>query len=389
MIKNYTIVLVLSFSGLFSMAQIPPGYYTPANGLTCQPLKTALNNIITAGQVALSYGNLDNVQMPIVDTIRTDDGSTFMLWDIYSNNNSGPEPFMLNSSQSPTGGFCGGTTPGTEGICWNKEHTFPRSWFRLSGSSYEQPTEADLFLVRPTDAKINGRRANYPYSTVTSATYQFPTPGQYAGYPIPPNPVLDKLGTSNATGVIIPIAFEPAAAVKGDIARSYFYILTRYQNELSNWMSLNTGSGIEKVVDGANTIYPSFNLPYLAMMYNWHIADPVDAKESRRNDLVYSQQSNRNPFIDHPEYVALTWQCTGVIPVTVTDFAGVKNNETILLKWYATRETTFRQFEIERSTDGNNFNNVGQVAGQNLADYSFVDNDLARKAYRLLPFKNG
>lgn len=356
----------------------PTGYYDAVNGLTCQNLKTGLRNIITTGHIALSYGSLDNIQMPVVDTIRSDNGSSSIIWDVYSNNPVGPEPFTYNSSQNPAGGFCGGSSPSSEGSCWNKEHTFPRSWFKLTGSSYQQPTEADLFLVRPTDAKINSNRGNIPYSTVGSAGYQFPTAGAYPGYPMPPNPILDKIGASNYPGVTTPSAFEPHDGVKGDIARGYFYILTRYQNELSNWVSLNSGTGLSTVADGTTGggLYPSFQLSYLQMMYTWHNLDPVDIKESNRNDLVYSQQNNRNPYIDRPEYVALVWQCTGVLPVTIIDFTAQKNSESVYLKWYASYETSFKQYEIERSVNGRYFQKIGEVAGRNLADYSFTDYNL-------------
>lgn len=371
------LLLFFSVSVFFSIGQgIPNGYYDPATGLNCQDLKNALSTIITTGQVQLVYGQLDDFQIPVVDTIRKDDGSGFIIWDIYSNNKTGPEPFTFNTSQSPAGGFCGSTTPATEGVCWNKEHTFPRSWFKLIDGTSAVPTVADLFNVRPTDSKINSRRASYPYSTISSPSYQFPTAGMYPGYPMPPNPVLDKVGPSSAAGITIAAAFEPNDYVKGDIARNYFYMVTRYQNDLSNWVTLNNATGIEKVIDAANTMYPSFHIPYLQMLYNWHINDPVDARESNRNNLVYSQQNNRNPFIDFPQYVNLVWQCTGVIPVTVFDFAAIKNTESILLKWYATYETKFKQYNIERSTDGTNFNKIGELTGRNLSNYVFNDNNL-------------
>jgi len=367
---------------------IPVGYYNAAAGLNCQQLKTALRNIIATGHIALSYSSIDDIQMPIVDTIRSDDGLSSIIWDIYSNNNSGPEPFTFSSAQNPTGGFCGGTTPGTEGGCWNKEHSFPRSWFKLSGSAYQQPTESDLFIVRPTDSKINGNRGNIPYSTVSTTTYQFPTAGAYPGYPMPPNPVLDKIGVSNYSGVTATSAFEPNDAVKGDIARAYFYIVTRYENELSNWVTLNGANGVSTVVDGTTNggIYPSFQTNYLKMMNSWNNLDPVDAKEINRNNLIYSQQNNRNPYIDHPEYVALVWQCTGVLPVTIIDFTASKLSESVLLKWYATYETNFKLYQVERSTDGIIFNSIGEVTGKNWANYSFMDNALPANAtlyYRL------
>ena len=359
---------------------IPAGYYNAAAGLTCANLKTALSTIITAGQTTLSYSSLDNTQIPVADTTRSDDGLRSIIWDIYSNNATGPEPFEFNSSQAPVGGFCGGTTPSTPGVCWNKEHTFPQSWF---GST--SPAVADLFIVRPTDETINGKRANYPYSIVGgSTTYKFPTTtSTYPGVPI-----LDKLGPSTATGVTASVAFEPSDAVKGDLARSYFYILTRYQSNLSTWSTAYSGSGVNTVIDGTTGggLYPSFQLPYLTMMYNWHVLDPVDARESNFNDLVYSQQNNRNPYIDHPEYVAQVFQCTGAVPVTLLDFTAQKNSSYVLLKWYATFEASFRQYDVERSTDGISFNKIGEVAGQNLANYFFSDNNLPKNAllyYRL------
>ncbi len=364
--------MFFTLSVFFSIGQgIPPGYYDAAAGLNCQNLKTALSNIISTGQSTLIYSQLDNIQMPIVDTIRTDDGTDFMIWDIYSNNNTGPEPYIFNSSQIYPGGFCGSVTPTADGLCWNKEHTFPKAWF---SSAY--PAYADLFIVRPTDYRLNAKRVSAPYAKVSSQTYQFPAAGVYPGYPMPPNPILDKLGPSSATDVIIPVAWEPSDAIKGDLARAYFYILTRYQNDLLTWVTANTGSGVEKVVDAANTLYPSFNLPYLKMLYSWHINDPVDAKEINRNNLVYTQQNNRNPYVDHPEYVFGVWQCTGVIPVTIIDFTAQKNNETVQINWHASFETNFKQYNIERSTDGIIFNKIGEVAGNNLPGYTFTDHNL-------------
>jgi hypothetical protein len=113
-------------------------------------------------------------------------------------------------------------------------------------------------------------------------------------------------------------------------------------------------------------------------MVKWHYEDPVSQKEIDRNNAIYYQsgQSNRNPFVDHPEYVYLVWQCAGVVPVTLIDFVSVKQNEAVLLKWYATQETNFRKYEVERSTDATNFFKIGEVAGRNLANYSFTDNNL-------------
>ena len=49
------------------------------------------------------------------------------------------------------------------------------------------------------------------------------------------------------------------------------------------------------------------------MRTEWHINDPVSQKEIDRNNGIYGIQNNRNPFIDHPEYVAIVWE--GAMPV--------------------------------------------------------------------------
>jgi hypothetical protein len=159
---------------------------------------------------------------------------------------------------------------------------------------------------------------------------------------------------------------------------------TRYEDQVisQNWAAnveanpamLTTG----EEPDAAKRRLQIYENWFLQTMFKWHSEDPVSQKEIDRNNAVYYQsgQSNRNPFVDHPEYVYLVWQCAGVVPVTITAFVGTKQNESVLLKWFATQETNFRHFEIERSSDATNFYKIGEVAGRNLANYSFTDNNL-------------
>ena len=77
----------------------------------------------------------------------------------------------------------------------------------------------------------------------------------------------------------------------GDIARSYFYLSTAYWNK---WdccdTDQNDGSDMKTWMED--------------VMRSWHAADPVDDAERNRNEEIYSNwQENRNPFIDHPEWV--------------------------------------------------------------------------------------
>ena len=99
--------------------------------------------------------------------------------------------------------------------------------------------------------------------------------------------------------------FEPNDEVKGDIARAYFYMVTCYENKISNW---NSSANASYVFDG-NT-YPGLTQWCLDMMMRWSELDPVDDIEIARNNVIAAKQ-NRNPFIDYPgleEYIWGEWQ---------------------------------------------------------------------------------
>ena len=247
------VLLVLTSFGLW--AQIPNGYYNNANGKTGDELKVALHNIIK-GHHVVSYNGLLNA------FAYTDCKPNGKIWDIYS-----------NFEYSLSTGLCGDYEH--EGDCWNREHTWPQSWFN------EQTTpRSDLFHVYPTDGYVNGQRSNYPYGEVNNPIY---TSGNGS-----------KLGpcvTSGYSGRV----FEPIDEYKGDIARGYFYMSVRYYGEDSEWGT----SGMTN---------KSEILPWaMTMLLRWSDEDPVSDKEIARNNAVYGYQNNRNPFIDHPEYARMIW----------------------------------------------------------------------------------
>lgn len=346
---------------------IPAGYYTPADGLTCQPLKTALKTIITNGYSNIGYDGLWTAYQ------YTDlKPSTNLIWDIYTddNNPAVPETYNFVFSTNQCGNYSG------EGSCYNREHTTPKSWFNDASPMY-----SDIIQLLPTDGYVNNARGNFPYGEVTSANYTS----------------IDnqsKRGTGSNFGYSGTV-FQPFAAFRGDVARISLYMATRYEDLIisQNWAGnaeaapamLTAG---EEGFDAARRRLQVYNTWYLKTMFKWINEDPVSQKEIDRNNAIYYQsgQHNRNPFVDHPEYAALIWECTGVLPVTITDFVAQKQNESVLLKWYATMETNFKTYEIERSLDANGFYKIGEVAGQNLANYSFIDNALPNASivyYRL------
>ena len=247
------VLLVLASFGLW--AQIPNGYYNNANGKTGDELKIALHNIIK-GHHVVSYNGLLNA------FAYTDCKPNGKIWDIYS-----------NIEYSLSTGFCGEYEQ--EGDCWNREHTWPQSWFNESTTP-----RSDLFHVYPTDGFVNGQRSNYPYGEVNHPIY---TSGNGS-----------KLGpcvTSGYSGRV----FEPIDEYKGDIARGYFYMSVRYYSEDSDW-STSAMTNKSEILPWAMT-----------MLLRWSDEDPVSDKEIARNNAVYGYQNNRNPFIDHPEYARMIW----------------------------------------------------------------------------------
>jgi len=330
---------------------IPAGYYNAAVGLTCDNLKTALYNIIkpTVANPIPTYTGIWSAAY-ITDDHLNDAGTKTIVWDQYSDNPTGAEPYEYTFG---TPYQDKGSSGGSEGQRYNREHTFPQSWF---GGSIE-PMFSDMFIVYPSDKKVNSLRGNLPYGKVT-----VPTTTTLNGTKIGPN-----TSSASYTSNVI----EPIDAYKGDLARTILYVATAYEGNVAAWQG---NSNANDVLNG--TTYPAFDTWYLQLLYNWHVQDPVSTKEIDRNNDVYMIQGNRNPFIDHPEYVTEVWQCTGVLPVTIIDFTATKYSESVLLKWYATYETNFKLYEVQRSNDGIVFTTIGQVNGRNLANYSFTDNNL-------------
>jgi endonuclease I len=74
-----------------------------------------------------------------------------------------------------------------------------------------------------------------------------------------------------------------------------FYMAVRYEG----------GTFPDLEVDDATGSGTAPRLGRLSALKAWNTQDPPDAFEKRRNELIYSTyQKNRNPFIDHPEWVS-------------------------------------------------------------------------------------
>ena len=241
-------------------------YYQNANGKKGAALKTAMSGIIYS-RTEQSYNSLWTAFKT------TDVRSDGKIWDMYSN----------TTSYVP-GGPAQGANYKKEGDSYNREHSFPQSWFNSN-----IPMHTDLFHVYPTDGFVNNKRQNYPFGETKGEEYKS-------------NNGFSKLGTCTYTGYSGTV-FEPNDEYKGDFARTYFYMVTCYEEQLNGWYKNCPES--RATIDGST--YPGLTLWQLEMLMNWAKNDPVSEKETKRNNAVYSIQENRNPFIDYPGLEEYIW----------------------------------------------------------------------------------
>ncbi|MCD9574540.1 endonuclease [Flavobacterium soyae] len=300
--KNYFLLLLLFVT--IGFAQIPSGYYNTATG-TGYTLKTQLYNIIK-GHTDNGYAGLyTTYQTSDVDNFYENDGTVL---DMYSENPSGTDPYNYSTGSTQR---CGSYS--VEGDCYNREHIIPQSVF-----NEQSPMVSDAHFITPTDGKVNGVRSNYPHGTVSSATYTSQNGG--------------KLGSSSVSGYSGTV-FEPINAFKGDIARMYFYFATRYENTVAGYSYAMFDGSSNKV----------FTTAFLNLLLAWHAQDPVSSREIARNNAIYARQNNRNPYIDHPEYVNQIWGGTPSgdtqAPTTPTSLASTSKTATsISLSWNASTD---------------------------------------------------
>lgn len=267
--KKFT-TLLLGFMFSLALAQAPAGYYNGTEGLTGAALKTKLSAIITAGHKDNGYDGLYN-GYPTTDSDHFYENDGTVL-DMYSENPTGTDPYTYRHGIKKCGNYS------VEGDCYNREHIVPQSFF-----NQQSPMRGDIHFVRPTDGKVNGMRSNYPFGAVNSPSFTSKNG--------------TKVGPSSSPGYGGTVA-EPIDEFKGDIARMVFYFVTRYESRLSSFSTGNMLGG---------SPYPGLQAWEKDVLLAWSIQDPVSPTEIERNNASHVFQKNRNPFIDHPEWVQLIW----------------------------------------------------------------------------------
>ena len=347
--KSFILVGFLLIGNL-NFAQIPNGYYDAALGLSGNNMKSSLHSIID-NHSSQSYSSL---WYHFEDTDQKSNGK---VWDMYSDVPGGTPPYQFTFGSDQCGSYS------QEGDCYNREHSFPASWFNDASPMY-----TDLFHLIPSDGYVNGQRSNYPFGEVGSASWT-----SLNG---------SKKGSCSYPGYSGTV-FEPIDEYKGDLARGYFYMATRYMDQFSSFNSPMLSGG-------------DFATWARDMLIEWHQADPVSDKEIDRNNAIYSIQNNRNPYIDHPEFVECVWlnQCNYgptianisyspsmpgasddvVVTAQITDEGSVSE---AILYWCADG-TSFSNSEVMTNTSGDTYSStiVAQSIGTEVSfKIEATDND--------------
>ena len=319
MLKKY--LFTLSVFPFLALAQAPAGYYSGTESLTGYALKTKLHDIISTKTYNYHYDDLKTLygQTDIDKYYDYDASNTTYLLDIYSNNPTGTTAYHYTLNN-----IIGSAN--AEGLGWNREHMMPQSSFN---SAY--PMYSDLFFVIPTDARINQLRSNYPYGKAGSTVYYNFTNGSKQA----------SNGTANAT--YTGRVFEPVDRFKGDVARALLYFAVRYEGKLGAFNFTTNAADPTKdqnPLDGSEE--KAYENWYIAMLLSWHQQDPVSQREIDRNNAVFNIQKNRNPFVDHPEWVNLIWNQTSdnVAPAAPSSLLLARNSAYFVnLTWQTNTES--------------------------------------------------
>lgn len=358
------LLIVICYSGT---TQPPVGYYNSATGKSCADLKTSLKNII-ASNSPHTYDELwAEFKVADVKAREVGSGSAKVIYDIYSDKpGPGNDPYNFTPGTGAGGQQDSGFGGNVEGQYYNREHVIPLSWF--NGNTGSTGTATDYLFIFPADKSLNNRRGNLPYGKTGNATFT-----SLNG---------SKIGPSSVAGISGTV-FEPIDSFKGDIARTFLYFVTRYENSMPAF-----GSNADAAKAFEPNTFPSVDTPYLRMMISWNSIDPVSTKEIERNNSAYLYQGNRNPYIDHPEYVDYVWNntCTGLntLPVDIISFGGRLAGGQVRLEWNVANEVGLNRYEIEKSLDGTGYSVIGKVLAAGLHTYTFgdnTDNNQGREVY--------
>ena len=338
-------------------AQAPPGYYDTVDAGNATSLRSTLHAVID-----------DHLRFPYTST-STDTWDILELADEDPNNGANVLDVYANESFPKQGG---GNT------LYNREHTWPKSYGFPNDVSANMPY-TDCHMLFLAHDGYNSSRSNKPYRDCSAACGENPTvvnDGMGGGSGVYP-------GNSNWTsGSFTQGTWETWIGRRGDVARALFYMDVRYEGGSHGVTGVAEPdlvlTDVESLIEASNT-GSNESVAYMGMLsvlLQWHMQDPVDARELARNDVVYSFQGNRNPFIDHPEWVSCLFAgtCSGsgdvTPPLPPIGLVATGGDGSVDLDWTDNNEPDLAGYRVYRSLDGSAFSLVsgGLVVGSAYTD---------------------
>ena len=344
------ILLSLSIIALFAgssspaFADPPAGYYDSAIGLTGAPLASALHTIID-----------DHLRIPYTS-------SSTDTWDVLAIANANPlipgDILTVYRNRSVD------ATDHSSGTGFNREHTWPSSYGFTDDGGCNYPY-TDLHHLMPADWGYNTARGNRVYDFCTGSCDLWPVDGA----PTTPN---------RGTGFGNTGSWEAWPGKRGDVARALLYLAVRYEGGTHGVTGCTEPDLIltnnrNLIVSNTNQNYSPAYMGELSTLLLWHLSDPVDDFERDRNDVIFNFQGNRNPFVDHPEWACMVFQCPGGDPdppSVPTGVLAIPGDCSTILAWGANSEFDLDGYRVLRATGGGA---AQAIHSDLLTDTSFVD----------------
>ena len=267
------------------------GYYAQVNTSSAEQLRCTLHLTIR-GHTAYPYSGSGTNTWTILETAQANPSNPNQILDVYRN-----RLYTAVADRAGTG----------SGLTYNREHTWPNSLgFPSQTGDHGLPNApyTDTHMLYLSDTQWNADRSNSPYGNcpVAASCGERTTEvnGGFGGgsgvYP----------GNSNWVNNN---TFETWNHRKGDVARAVMYMAIRYEGGTDPTSgqaepNLELTDNRALIVGSSNYNVPAY-MGLLSDLLAWHAADPPDAAEVARNDVIQTFQGNRNPFIDHPEWATL------------------------------------------------------------------------------------
>jgi len=282
MSKLLAMALLLVLSVTTVLADAPAGYYDSVDLSGQAALRSSLHDVID-GHQRYPYTSGSTDTWDVLNQADEDPLNSGRILDVYQNRS-----FPKHS---------GGNND------YNREHTWPKSYGFPDDNSGNYPY-TDCHQLMLCDISYNSYRGSNIFDDCSGGCSSHAT-DNYDG----------QSGVNyDANDSPIDI-WEVWDHRKGDIARAMFYMDVRYEGGSGSEPDLILTDDpylIQSCQTGDNESVGYMGL--LTVLLAWHESDPVDERERERNDVVYGYQHNRNPFVDHPEWVDLLFG-GGFVPV--------------------------------------------------------------------------